>query len=248
MEISIEFGVSVLDKIVSAAYNFLDKEQQKRDLFNRATTKYAKGMINRHGKVKVLGQREPIDLMSLYVRANIIEKITARAGANIKDLEAFFDLQKRDFYKKLATKDGEEIANKLQKFIVLGKPGAGKTTFLRYIALAMLHKQSVIKERRLPIFVTLRDWADDDVSLMAYITKQFDICGFPKAERFVENALKQGNCLVLFDGLDEVGQDANLAQIIREISDFSDKYGDNQFVIIPFTKWFGRTQRFHPLF
>ncbi|MBK8193478.1 MAG: NACHT domain-containing protein [Lewinellaceae bacterium] len=116
-------------------------------------------------------------LLSLYVRANILEKISARAGAKVEDLESFFDFDRRAFGEKKETKDGEAIANDLQRFIVLGKPGAGKTTFLKYLALAMVHQQSDIQRRRLPIFITLRDWADKRSELMDYITEQFDICG-----------------------------------------------------------------------
>lgn len=231
LDASVEFGVSVLEDIIKAGYNFLKKEHQKKDFFQVETRKYVRGMMDRYGKVKVLTQREPTDLMRLYVRANIIEKITARVGGKVRDLEEFFDLEKRSFYKKLETKDGEEIANKLQRFIVLGKPGAGKTTFLRYIALAMLHKQSVIKKRRLPIFVTLRDWADKKMALIDYLAEEFDTCGFAEAKLFVENTLKQGICLVLFDGLDEISQDSSLDDVIRKIRDFTDKYGNNQFII-----------------
>lgn len=244
MDLSIEFGVKILEDIVAAGYDFLKTEQKKRDLFGKATERYVKGLIERFGEVKVLGMNRPVPLLSLYVRANILEKITARMGAKAEELEEFFDFDRRAFGKTRETKDGEAIANQLQRFIVLGKPGAGKTTFLKYLALAMVHRQSLIKKRRLPIFVTLRDWADKKSSLMDYIGEQFDICGFEQAGLFVEHLLKQGNCLVLLDGLDEVSQEANLDGIIREIRDFTDKYSDNQFVmscrVAAYNHWFER--------
>lgn len=244
IQISVEFGVGVVQDIVTAAYDFLKKETQRRDPFGKETKKYVSGMIERFGEVKVLGMNKPVPLLSLYVRANILEKISVRAGAKLEDLEQFFEHDKRAFGKKSETHDGEEIANRLQKFIVLGKPGAGKTTFLRYLALAMLNQQSLIEKRRLPIFVTLRDWADRQISLSEYIANQFDICGFEQAGLFVERLLQQGNCLVLFDGLDEVSQEIRLDDILRELRDFTDKYSDNQFVmscrIAAYNHWFER--------
>lgn len=244
IQLSIEFGVKILEDIVAAGYDFLKTEHKKRDVFGKATERYVKGLIERFGEVKVLGMNRPVPLLSLYVRANILEKITARIGAKAEELEEFFDFDRRKFGKTRETKDGEAIANQLPRFIVLGKPGAGKTTFLKYLALAMVHRQSVIQQRRLPIFVTLRDWADKKSSLIDYIVEQFDICGFEQAGLFVEHLLKQGNCLVLLDGLDEVSQEANLDGIIRDIRDFTDKYSDNQFVmscrVAAYNHWFER--------
>ena len=77
--------------------------------------------------------REPTPLLSLFVRANILEKISARAGLRPEDLAEFFDFDRRAFGKSKETVDGEIIVNKLHKFIVLGKPGAGKTTYLKYL-------------------------------------------------------------------------------------------------------------------
>lgn len=244
IQISVQFGVSVLQNIVSAGYSFLKDELPRYDKFAKETERYIQYLVERFGEVKVLGMPRPVPLLSLYVRANILEKITSRSGARVEDLEKFFDLDRRAFGVKLETKDCEEIVNDLKQFIVLGKPGAGKTTFLRYLTLAMIHEQSQIKKRRLPIFIALRDWADKRCGLVEYITEQFIDCDFNQAKPFVENILKQGNCIVLFDGLDEVSQEANLDGIIRAIRDFSEKYLKNQFVmscrVAAYNHWFER--------
>ena len=44
------------------------------------------------------------------------------------------------FGKTLETVDGEEIVNKEENLIVLGKPGSGKTTYLKYLTLRMTSK------------------------------------------------------------------------------------------------------------
>jgi len=79
---------------------------------------------------------------------------------------------------------------------------------------------------------------------MDFIVEQFNICGFEKADLFVTRMLSDGKCLVLFDGLDEVSQDSNQDEIIRQIRNFSDKYSDNQFIIscrvAAYNHWFER--------
>jgi len=245
---SIEIGVDLFKDLIFASWKAvsgLAKEKyQENDPFGIATRRYIGGLIERYNLVKVLGMREPVPLKSLYVRANILEKISARAGLRPEELAEFFDFDRRAFGKKSETVDGEIIVNRLQKFIVLGKPGAGKTTYLKFLTLMMLDPMSQIEQRRLPVFVTLREWADEQVPLMDFMVAQFDIYKFPDARLFLEKMLAEGKCLVLFDGLDEVSQESNLDDIIRQIQNFTDKYSDNQFVIscrvAAYNHWFER--------
>ena len=241
---SIAFGVSVVQDIIAAGYDILNKEAPQRDMIREATERYVSGLFERFGTMKVLGMSRPVPLLSLYIRANVLEKISSWAGANVEELEASFDFDRRAFGKKIETKDAEAIANQLPKFIVLGKPGSGKTTFLKFLTLSILSEDTRIKTRRLPVFITLRDWADAGVGLMQYIAGQFDIYGFAHTGPFIERVLRQGNCLVLFDGLDEVSQETNLDGIIRDIRDFTDKYSGNHFVIscrvAAYNQWFER--------
>ncbi len=246
--VSIEIGVEVVKSFIFSTFKSIGKyakdKYDENDPLGIATSRYVGNIIERNNNVKVLGMREPIPLRSLYVRANIIEKITARTGLSPEELHQLWDYDRRAFGKKTETVDGEDIVNRLQKFMVLGKPGAGKTTYLKFLCLCMLDPKSAIERRRLPIFVTLREWADEKISLADFILRQFDICGIPNADLFLEKILQDGNCMVLFDGLDEVSQESNLDDIIRQIRNFTDKYQDNQFIIscrvAAYNHWFDR--------
>lgn len=244
-QVAVELGVDLMKDIVAAGYSFLKEKNKARDFWGAATNKYVGGLLERNSTIKVLTMREPQPLEKLFVRANILkDKITAELGLSAEELEKFHDLDRRTFGKIAETVDGERIVNQLQRFIVLGKPGAGKTTYLRYLTLMMLQPLSQIEQRKLPIFVTLREWADRKKPLMDFIVEQFDICGFEEARPFVERVLGNGDCVVLFDGLDEVSQEANQHGIIQEIKDFSDKYGKNLFIIscrvAAYNRWFER--------
>ncbi len=173
---------------------------------------------------------DEVPLESLFVRVNILEKITDRIRVDQKSLEELYDRDKKSFGKKQETVTGIETINKHDKFIVLGKPGAGKTTYLKFLALNSIKDNSEIKQRKLPIFITLKEWADKGGSLLKFITYQFDICDLPDAEAFTTQVLKSGKCLILLDGLDEV-QEERKNDIIQSIIDFSKKYDDNQYVI-----------------
>jgi hypothetical protein len=111
---------------------------------------------------------------------------------------------------------------------ILGKPGAGKTTFLKYIALKAA-EQTIDK---VPIFISLKEWADSGLGLWPFILIQFDICDFPAAEPFVKELLRIGNAIVLFDGLDEVNQmSGDRDKQVTAIKDFAHKYNRAQCLI-----------------
>lgn len=235
LETTIEIGVDLFKDLIFSSWQavsgYTKDKYRETDPFGIATKKYIGKLIKRYSEVKVLGMREPVPMKSLYVRANILEKITSRMGLRPEELAKAFDFDRRSFGKAKEALDGIDALNKLDKFIVLGKPGAGKTTYLKYLTLMMFDQDIEIEERRLPIFITLREWADEKKPLKDFIIDQFDICGFEEAELFVERMFLDGKCLVLFDGLDEVSETSNQDDIIRQIRNFTDKYFDNQFII-----------------
>jgi predicted NACHT family NTPase len=111
---------------------------------------------------------------------------------------------------------------------ILGKPGAGKTTFLKH--LAMLACRGQLKET--PIYISLKEWSDSRTDLLEFICEKFKICGFPNAKIVIEHLLSNGNALVLLDGLDEVNHEENARRkLLHAITKFTTQYSDSRFCI-----------------
>lgn len=200
----------------------------KRYDFTKAAEDYKKRLDKFYDTVKIIGMSEPMKLRSIYTRVNVLETITALNSISVEELENFYDKDRRAFKNAAHTQEGIKVVNELSKIVLLGKPGAGKTTFLKYIVLQSA--DGLLKINRIPIFISLKEWSDTDKSLMAFIVEQFDICKFEKAGPFIDRMLSLGKCLVLLDGLDEVSRDKE-DHVIKEVQDFSNRYTDNAFII-----------------
>jgi hypothetical protein len=228
-------AVQAFTEVFKSSYNALigagkwaQSEIKERDFFGRAARRYVERLRERYDSVRIFGMAEPVKLTSIYTRVNILEKITSRQRETLEDLIDWFERDRYGFGMKQETKPGMEVVNQLDSFILLGKPGAGKTTFLKHVAIQAAN--GALDDNRIPIFVGLKDLADADVPLIEFMARQFDICRFPDAQPFLEHMLKDGRCIVLLDGLDEVPK-AKEDPLITELVDFTNKYYGNKFIL-----------------
>ncbi len=114
------------------------------------------------------------------------------------------------------------ILQKHSGVVVLGDPGAGKTTFLKYLALRLARGEGkkIGLDDYLPILLPIAAFANAlrarDVRLDEFIADYFTVIGSnqPIGEMLGE-ALKAGRALILLDGLDEV-RDLNIRNVVVE--------------------------------
>ncbi len=193
--------------------------------WDKAAAEYGKNMQNLYGEIHVLGKPEPMSLEGLFTDVYILDKPTAFHRFDISQLRA--DPDSLQYEKR---QHGLDVVKQIRnnRLFILGKPGAGKTTFLKHLTLQAIKG----KIQKIPLFVSLKEWADSQLELMPFLVQQFEICNFPDAKAFIEHILQRGDALVLFDGLDEVQQDGEQrTQIINVLRNFSKQYLSSQCVI-----------------
>ena len=186
----------------------------------------------RCGTMRVLDISYPIGLNDIYINVNILEKISGCRRLEDTDLlkvSASDDFE-RLMVDRIAQKrvNGEDAVNKYSKLFVLGKPGTGKTTFLKHIALKC--SSGKLQADRVPIFITLKDFAEtkEPQSLLEYITEQISTEGI--TDTVVEHLLSQGKMLILLDGLDEV-KEIDSWRVLQSVRSFFTQFHLNHFVI-----------------
>jgi len=202
------------------------------ELVTSIRQKCQNSIIQKCGTMRVLDMTYPIEINHIYTTVNILEKITGKQRKSIEELTEEFEPTNFDRLGLPPTPEnrvsGLETVKKYDKLMVLGKPGAGKTTFLRHLAIQCLSGE--IFSDYLPIFLALKDFADTDVklSLFDYICQELANNKVEKNE--VLSLFEAGRVLLLLDGLDEVQQQAD-NYVSREIRDFSQRFSNCRFVL-----------------
>ncbi|HZH89644.1 MAG TPA: NACHT domain-containing protein [Pyrinomonadaceae bacterium] len=215
------------------------KEKWDESKWNEAAEKYRKKIIKLYDSMQIMGMAKPVPLDDIFTEAYMLDKPTAFGRFDIERLKQKFAADPDAPPAETERINGLRLVGETKRnLFILGKPGAGKTTFLKYIAIKAAEKlisgQDAKKKEidKVPIFVSLKQWADSGAELMDFITERFDICGFPAARPFVEELLKSGSAIVLFDGLDEVNQEAGQRdKQTRQMNNFIEKYDRTQCLI-----------------
>ena len=208
-----------------------------------AASRYRQTLYAQYKHIQIFGQAEPVPLEGIFTHVRVLDKPSALHRYDLRQLQATTNGDTREVYDLLREKnrkrsqalDGLALVQQpdQQRLLILGKPGAGKTTFLKYLTLQATKPQPRLD--RLPILLTLREW--DQVggydALMAFIAQQFEACAFPKPQPVIEGLLRYSNvALVLFDGLDEIPcADAQRDKAIAAIRDFSRRYPQAQVIV-----------------
>ncbi|MGH3695748.1 MAG: NACHT domain-containing protein [Pseudonocardiaceae bacterium] len=118
---------------------------------------------------------------------------------------------------------------------VIGAPGSGKTTLLRHTArqLCRVHQG---RRRTVPILLYLREHltmiaSTPEVALPELVRGTLGRCGLDEPEGWFEQRLHDGACLVLLDGLDEVGRPEDRRRVAGWVEHQIRQYPKNDYVI-----------------
>jgi hypothetical protein len=187
---------------------------------------YRGGLLEILSTTKILGNPKPIRIDDIYTDVYVFDRLSAlrRFASSLGEINQSDDKLLQDSERLSAI----DIVEEGESLFILGRPGAGKTTFLKHLAISACKGEL----KKTPVFISLKEWSDSGLSIIPFVTRQFDQCGFPDAECFVRALLDSGDALILLDGLDEVNErDNKRNETIKEITNLSYKYRKCQYCL-----------------
>jgi hypothetical protein len=211
----------------------IDLDQKTKKLIYQASKQYILNYQKRYNRLRVLGMSQFVNLDDIYTEVQCLEPDDLWHFESLTALERNFrqNGSRRLTNENSARQNGITIANQCQYLMILGQPGAGKSTFLRKIGLETLKGNSKqIRGKYVPVLIELKQFAGNEVNILNIIANEFLACQLPQAEEFTNKLLNQGKLLLLFDGLDEV-PNKNFELVIDKIRDFVEKNNQNKFII-----------------
>lgn len=203
-----------------------------------AQDRYDAQIIKQYGWIRIFGQTSPKPLREVFTDVYMLDKPTALRRFDPDALRKHLWDEDRSLPFRYGERlPADQLLSRGTKFFILGKPGAGKTTFLKHLAVREAQRgRGGPCLGKIPIFVPLKQFSESRKSLFDFIVEQFAVCHFPDAAPFVERLLKEGQALVLFDGLDEVTKDTagradRRGQVTEQIEQFTRQYDGCHIVV-----------------
>ena len=172
---------------------------------------------------------QPLALENIYTKQNVLTRLSNQRWLEISDLQNSRQRTLRDL--TIETIPALEAVTKHQKLILLGKPGAGKTTFLQHLALECINAN--FKADCVPVVIFLRTFVAQakecqDFSLLGYLERFWR--NYNLSSEQIKSLLQQGKVLILLDGLDEIPPEYE-RNVFQQIQQFSQLYYQNSFVV-----------------
>ena len=133
------------------------------------------------GTLRILDFSRPIGLGDLYVDVNILNEPVSYRYLEISDLPKIYNPETDEVDRfglgevRQPRVPGVDVIRSFSKLMILGKPGAGKSTFLQHLAIQC--NQAALLSDRIPIFIRLKTFSENardltDYTLLNFITEE----------------------------------------------------------------------------
>jgi formylglycine-generating enzyme required for sulfatase activity/energy-coupling factor transporter ATP-binding protein EcfA2 len=242
-------------KVITALHH-LEPEQEREKTsamaptdLTQATESYLKYLVERYRYLDFKGlgvsDRVPLRLPLLEMYVPLKVRVEAPEGETWNRSRLAGRAPTEEEMEALGPRISEpqpilDLLNEHDGLIVLGDPGSGKSTFLKFLALVLATGQggSLGLQGRLPVLLPLAAYAnviaEEEIRLDRFIAWYYEQRGVDvPLSGVLERAFKKGSVLFLLDGLDEVRDTSLRNTVVERVRDCytTHRPAGNKFVI-----------------
>jgi predicted NACHT family NTPase len=197
------------------------------DWIEEVRSRCCQKILYQHGKIQLLNQIE-IGVDELYVDVWLLNRSPRTFQVSESKMLESFDLRndRLGLGDRIKRNEGMVVAKENSKLLILGKPGSGKTTFLKHLAVDCSNGK--FQPDLIPVLIELRRIRSTEWQLLSTIAELLET-DQPKTQELLE----QGKLLILLDGLDEVSTSNLRREVQAQVSQFSQepKYSNNRLIL-----------------
>ena len=191
-------------------------------------------IVAHHGRIDFgglgLSKTAPQYIEDLYVDVAVREEGRPTDDGKVECVPNKVGLGRLDGETSAASKaiDGHD------RIVLIGDPGVGKTMALRYAAYS--HASHTGGKAKLPLHVRLSEFSkaretDESMDIATFVSLWAARGGCSDLASVFREELRNGRCLVLLDGLDEIGAEDAKAQMVKCVQAFVREYPRNRFAL-----------------
>ncbi len=206
------------------------KAAKRKDGENKLLRNYLEVVNREHSRISLFGflssANIPVNLLDAFVSLRLTE-----SGRDFPEIRVEKEtnnrlVSPRQLLVRAITED--------KSILILGEPGSGKTTLMRYLAICSIddskREQLSLKKPLIPLLIPLReiDPQQPFVNSLAVwaINRNLEL-----SKDILKDWLHEPGLLVLLDGLDEVSSLENRKSVCRWIDNAATAYGESIFVV-----------------
>jgi len=206
------------------------KELEDYDEYLRNKFKY---LELRGFSPKISGKEVQMELLDIFVPLEI--NLDKSIMPHIEfDTPIFQQSLEISISKRNKNKDKNPLTSilKYRYLVILGDPGLGKSTLLKYLAVKVtkLRDSKDLFANTIPLYIRISDYADyfkkNKKTLYEFITEHYD----KQYQDIFKEGFEFSNLLLLMDGLDEITDTPLRIKVTEQVMDLIARYPYNRYV------------------